>query len=149
MSSSDQMESLLENLGVASKKTNDVLIQAIVCGIESVIRNCVNVLIILLMFGCASNSFERMVFVGITLIYRKVLDQHRLNIKTHYSYNELLVKNLIQIKDVLKNRPEQTSTQLDELSKQISLPFKIINTIEIVFIFIFWLIIVYNVFLIF
>jgi hypothetical protein len=130
-------------------KTNDSLIQAIVCGIESVIRNCVNVLIILLMFGCASNSFERMVFVGITLIYRKILENHRLNARANHSYNELLVKNLSQIKDILKNNPEQTSAQLEMLSKQVSLPIKTTNAIEIFFIFIYWLIIAYNVFLIF
>jgi hypothetical protein len=90
-----------------------------------------------------------MVFVGITLIYRKILDQHRLNIKTHYSYNELQAKKLIQIKDILKNNPEQTSSQFDELSKQLSSPFKTVNFIENIFIFIYWLIILYNVFLIF
>jgi hypothetical protein len=90
-----------------------------------------------------------MVFVGITLIYRKILDQHRLNAKTHYAYNELLVKNLLQIKDVLKNRSDQTSSQMNELSKQFSLPMKTANTIETIFVWIFWLIILYNVFLIF
>ena len=149
MSNPDQMERLFENLGVVSPQRKfEARMQAVVCGIESVIRNSVNVCIILLMFGCASNSFERMVFVGITLIYRKILDYHRLNAKSHYSYNELLVKRLFKIEDVLKKNSEQNSNYLDELSAQLSSPIRTTNVIEVIFIFIYWLIIAYNVFLI-